>query len=110
MKLYRVEIVENAQLQWERYYDDIFITCGPQQARNTQADMKATILDLTRTAGSRPLYHEVPMAAGLGYHRINFIQGHRYYMLYRLEGDVAIIDYIANFRRSVIKMMTEEPG
>ena len=109
MKTYHVEIVEPAQRQWEGYYDDIYYNCGPQQARNTQNDLTETIIDLTRTAGKRALYHEVPIAAAMGYHRANFVKGHRYFLLYRMEGDEAVVDYIAPFRRSILKMMVEEP-
>ena len=56
MKTYRVVIVGPAQKQWRNYYDCILNSCGQQPADNTQADLRATIVDLMRTAGSRPLY------------------------------------------------------
>ncbi|MBQ6348213.1 MAG: hypothetical protein IJI71_11750 [Clostridia bacterium] len=57
MKTYRVVIVGPAQKQWRNYYDRILNACGQQPADNTQADLRATIVDLMRTAGSRPLYY-----------------------------------------------------
>lgn len=105
MKTYRVVIVGPAQKQWRDYYDRIRDFCGQQPADNTQADFRATIVDLTRTAGSRQLYHEEPLAAAMGYRRIHFVEGHHYFMLYRLVGDEAVIEYVAHFRRSVKKMM-----
>ena len=52
MKTYRVVIVGPAQKQWRNYYDCILNACGQQPADNTQADLRATIVDLMRTAGS----------------------------------------------------------
>ena len=106
MKTYRVVIVGPAQKQWRNYYDRILEYCGRQPADNTQADFRATVVDLMRTAGSRPLYYEEPLAAAMGYRRINFVEGHHYFMLYRMVGDEAVIEYVAHFRRSVKKMMT----
>ena len=60
-----------------------------------------------RTAGSRPLYYEQPIAAAMGYRRISFVEGHHYFMLYRVVEEEAVIEYIAHFRRSVQKMMQE---
>ena len=107
MKTYRVVIVDPAHRQWRHYYDRILNYCGQQPADNTQADFRATVVDLMRTAGSRPLYYDEPLAAAMGYHRVNFVEGHHYFMLYRMVGDEAIIEYVAHFRRSVRKMMQE---
>lgn len=107
MKTYRVVIVGPAQKQWRNYYDRILNACGQQPADNTQADLRATIVDLMRTAGSRPLYYEEPIAAAMGYRRVNFVEGHHYFMLYRVVGDEAVIEYVANFRRSVRKMIQD---
>ena len=107
MKTYRVVIVGPAQKQWRNYYDCILNSCGQQPADNTQADLRATIVDLMRTAGSRPLYYEEPIAAAMGYRRINFVEGHHFFTLYRVVGDEAVIEYVANFRRSVRKMIQD---
>ncbi len=107
MKTYRVVIVGPAQKQWRNYYDCILNACGQQPADNTQADLRATIVDLMRTAGSRPLYYEEPIAAAMGYRRINFVEGHHFFTLYRVVGDEAVIEYVANFRRSVRKMIQD---
>ena len=107
MKTYRVVIVGPAQKQWRNYYDRILNSCGQQPADNTQADLRATIVDLMRTAGSRPLYYEEPIAAAMGYRRINFVEGHHFFTLYRVVGDEAVIEYVANFRRSVRKMIQD---
>ena len=107
MKTYRVVIVAPAQKQWRNYYDHILNYCGQQPANNTHADFRATIVNLMRTAGSRPLFYNEPLAAAMGYHRVNFVEGHHYFMLYRVVGDEAIIEYVAHFRRSVRKVMQE---
>ena len=106
MNTYRVVIVAPAQKQWRNYYDRILNSCGQQPADNTQADLRATIVDLMRTAGSRPLYYEEPIAAAMGYRRVNFVEG-QHFMLYRVVGDEAVIEYVANFRRSVRKMIQD---
>ena len=107
MKTYHVVIVGPAQKQWRNYYDCILNSCGQQPTDNTQADLRATIVDLMSTAGSRPLYYEEPIAAAMGYRRINFVEGHHFFMLYRVVGDEAVIEYVANFRRSVRKMIQD---
>ena len=107
MRTFRVVIVGPAQQQWRRYYDRIYEYCGQQHAENTQADFRATIVDLMRTAGSRQMYYDEPLAAAMGYHRINFVEGHHYFMLYRIIGNEAVIEYVAHFRRSVKKVLTE---
>ena len=107
MKNYHVVIVNPAQKQWRHYYDRIRDYCGQQSSDNTQADFRATIVDLMRTAGSRSLYYEEPLAAAMGYRRINFVEGHHFFMLYRVVGDEAVIEYVANFRRSVRKMIQD---
>jgi hypothetical protein len=53
------------------------------------------------------LYYEEPIAAAMGYRRINFVEGHHFFMLYRVVGDEAVIEYVANFRRSVRKMIQD---
>lgn len=106
MRTYNVVIVASAQAMWRKYYNDIAEHCGIDPAKNTQADFKATVLDLMRTAGSRPLYYEEPIAAAMGYHRVNFVGGHKYFMLYRVVGNEAVIEYIAHHKRSVLRMLT----
>lgn len=108
MRTYRVVIVAPAQRQWRAYYDRIDEYCGRQPADHVQADFKATVLDLMRTAGSRPLYYEEPLATAMGYRRINFVEGHSYFMLYRIVGNEAVIEYVAHFRRSVKKVLAEQ--
>ena len=107
MKCWRVVIVGKAQRQWRSYYDWICVNYGRQPADNVQADFRATILDLIKTAGSRPLYNGEPIAAAMGYRRMNFVEGHHYFMLYRLVGDEAVVEYVAHFRRSVKRVLTE---
>ena len=66
--------------------------CNRQAAENLIEDYLETIEDLSLSAGSLKLDDDEKCAA-LGYHRIHF-KKHRYFMLFRLEGDTAIIDRI----------------
>ena len=67
-------------------------------------DFEVTKQSLSRTAGSLKLCDN-PKLKALGYRRMNFLS-HRYFMLYRLEGMVAIVDnifheyFVDNFHNS----------
>ena len=63
-----------------------------QAAQNVLNDFEATKESLKYVAGSLKLCDN-PRLKQLGYHRINFLN-HRYFMLYRIEDDVVIIDNI----------------
>lgn len=105
MIVYSVVIGERARADWQKYITHILQEYGKQPAVNTHNDFIATIQELSRTAGSLQLYYEEPLAAAMGYHRINFVGGHHYYMLYRIVGHEAIIDFVAHYRRSVKRMI-----
>lgn len=108
MKRYRVVIEEQARADWRKYVTHIRDKYGRDPALNTHDDFIATLEEISRSGGNLALYYEEPLAAAMGYHRINFIKGHKYYMLYRISGNEAIVDFVAHFRRSVIKVMTRE--
>ncbi len=61
-----------------------------QAAENVLNDYDATIESLRHVAGSLKLCDN-PRLHQLKYHRINFFN-HGYFMLYRIEDDVVIID------------------
>ena len=105
MTLYNVVIGERARADWQGYIIHILQKFGRQPATNTHNDFIATIQELSRTAGSLQLYYDEPLAAAMGYHRINFVVGHHYYMLYRIVGHEAIIDFVSHYRRSVKRMI-----
>ena len=63
-----------------------------QAASNILADCEATKQSLSLTAGSLKLCDN-PKLRAFGYRRIPFLS-HRYFMLYRIEKDAAVIDSI----------------
>ena len=63
-----------------------------QAAQNVLNDFDATKESLKMVAGSLKLCDN-PRLRHLGYHRINFLY-HKYFMLYRIEGDMVIVDNI----------------
>lgn len=73
----------------------IFEKNNVQAAKNVLDDFEKTKDILTRVAGSlKPC--DNPHLRQLGYHRINFLN-HRYFMLYRIDGDMVFIDNIFHF-------------
>ena len=90
---YRVVITSDAEEDLEgfiRYL--LFEKRNEQAAANVLNDFEVTKQSLSRTAGSLKLCDN-PKLKALGYRRMNFLS-HRYFMLYRLEGMVAIVDNI----------------
>ena len=90
---YKVVVTKDAQEDLEcfiRYL--IFEKKSLQAAENVLNDYDATIESLRHVAGSVKLCDN-PRLHQLKYRRINFLN-HRYFMLYRIEDDVVIIDNI----------------
>lgn len=90
---YKVVLTEDAEAdldQFVRYL--LFIKKSEQAASNVLDDFEVTKRSLAHVAGS---LHDCgnPRLKKLGYKRINFLS-HRYFMLYRIEGDKAIVDNI----------------
>lgn len=81
---------ENDLNQFVRYL--LFEKHSEQAARNLLNDFELTKQNLQRVAGSLKDC-ENPRLKELGYKRINFT-AHRYFMLYRVEENRAIIDGI----------------
>ena len=63
-----------------------------QAATNVLNDFEATKQNLAIIAGSLKLCDN-PKLKALGYRKINFTK-HQYYMLYKIEGEYAIVDNI----------------
>ena len=68
----------------------LFEKMSEQAAEAVLEDYDETLDELERVAGSLKLVDN-PRLAKLGYRRINF-KRHRYYFLYRIAGDTAIVD------------------
>ena len=90
---YKVVITEDAEADL-----DAFIGYLLSEKKNRQAatavldDFELTKESLKRVAVSLKLCDN-PKLDVLGYRRINFLS-HRYFMLYRIEGDTAVVDNI----------------
>lgn len=63
-----------------------------QAAKSVYQDYVLTRKKLESLAGSIRLDDDPDLAA-LGYHRMHF-EKHNYFLLYRVEGDKALIDYL----------------
>ncbi len=70
----------------------LYIKKDEQAARNLLDDLESTKETLSHVAASLK-YCENPRLKDLGYRRIDFLN-HRYFILYRLDDNVAIIDNI----------------
>ena len=90
---YKVSIAQGAEEDLEQFLRYlIHEKKNRQAAKNLLDDFEITKERLGKVAGSLKDC-ENPKLRILGYKRINFIK-HRYFMLYRIVEDVAIIDAI----------------
>ena len=90
---YKVVIASDAEEDLDgfiRYL--LFEKQSTQAASNLLDDFEATKQSLSRVAGSLKMCDN-PKLKEFVYRRINFLS-HRYFMMYRIEGDVAIVDNI----------------
>ena len=85
--------MRNAEADLDRFITYLLLEKKSEQAaRNLLNDFETTKASLTNVAGSLKLCNN-PKLRELGYHRINFLS-HRYFMLYRIEGDTVYVDNI----------------
>ena len=90
---YKVVITSDAEADLDgflRYL--LFEKKSDQAASNVLNDFEATKISLSKVAWSLKLCDN-PRLRELGYRRMNFLS-HRYFMLFRLEGNTAIVDNI----------------
>ncbi len=90
---YRVLITSDAEADLEgfiRYL--LYEKKNEQAATNILNDFEATKQTLSKVAASLKLCDNSKLSA-LGYRRMNFLS-HRYFMLYRIEGETAVVDNI----------------
>lgn len=90
---YKVVITSDAEADLDgfiRYL--LFEKKSDQAASNVLNDFEATMIGLSRVAGSLKLCDN-PQLRELGYRRMNFLS-HDYFLLYRIEGGTAIVDNI----------------
>ena len=92
---YRVTMMEGAEEDLDRFVAYLlFEKKNEQAASNLLDDFEKTKASLSNVAGSLKLCDN-PKLKELGYRRINFLS-HRYFMLYRIEGNTVFIDKIFN--------------
>lgn len=90
---YKVVITLDAEEDLEGFIKYLlFEKKSEQAASNVLNDFEVTKQNLSRVAGSLKLCDN-PILKQLGYRRINFLS-HRYFMLYRVENNIAIVDNI----------------
>ena len=90
---YRVAMMEGAEEDLNRFI--AYLLCekkNEQAARNLLDDFEKTKANLSNVAGNLKLCDN-PKLKELGYRRINFLS-HRYFMLYRIEGNAVFVDNI----------------
>ena len=87
-KVFATDDVEEDLSEFVQYL--LFEKMSEQAANAVLEDYDETLGELEKVAGSLKLVDN-PGLASLGYRRIYF-KRHRYYFLYRVEGDVAIVD------------------
>ena len=88
---YKILITKDAEEDLDRFIKYlIFEKKSVQAAQNVLNDYDATIESLKHVAGSLKLCDN-PRLRELEYRRINFLN-HRYFMLYRIVDDVAVVD------------------
>lgn len=90
---YRVIITEDAEEDMENFvYYLLFEKKNEQAASKLMDDFEAAITILKHAAESLKVCENQHLKE-LGYRRINF-KSHRYFMLYRVEGDAVYVDNI----------------
>lgn len=90
---YKVIITEDAEADMDKFVHYLlFEKKNEQAAINLIDDFEATIAILTHAAESLKMCENQHLKE-LEYRRINFMS-HRYFMLYRVEGDKVFVDSI----------------
>ena len=90
---YKVIVTESAETDLEKFIQYLLLEKkSAKAASNLINDFEATKNSLSLVAGSL-MFCENPKLRKLGYRRMNFLS-HRYFLLYRMEGETAIIDNI----------------
>ena len=90
---YKVVITTDAEEDLDRFIRYLlFEKQNSQAASNVLNDFEETVHTLSNVAGSLKLCDN-PRLNALGYRKIHFLS-HRYFLLYRLEGNQAIVDNV----------------
>ena len=90
---YKVVITFDAEQDLEEIIRYLLIEKkSAEAAANVLNDFETTKQNLSKVAGSLK-YCDNPKLKDQGYKRINFLS-HRYFMMYRIQGDKVIVDNI----------------
>jgi plasmid stabilization system protein ParE len=90
---YDVQLTEDAEYDLDNYLSYLmFVKKSEQASKNFLEDFEETKNALWQVAGSLKLCENSRLRTE-GYRRINFLS-HRYFMLYRVVNDVAIVEHI----------------
>jgi len=90
---YKVNLMQSAEEDLDNFIAYLlFEKKNEQAAQNFLDDFERTKESLCHAAGSFKLCENAKLKA-LGYRRVNFLS-HRYFMLYRVEGNMVFIDSI----------------
>lgn len=90
---YRVVVTKDAEEDLDSFIKNLVLEKRSEKAaENLLNDFLATKECLRYVAGSLKQCDN-PKLRQMGYRRINFLN-HRYFMMYRIEGDVVIIDNV----------------
>ena len=101
---YKVVMMKGAEEDLDRFIAYLlFEKRNEQAARNLLDDFEKTKSNLSNVAGSLKLCDN-PKLRELGYRRINFLM-HRYFLLYRIEGNIVFIDNIFHELQDYESMM-----
>ncbi|WP_026658755.1 type II toxin-antitoxin system RelE/ParE family toxin [Butyrivibrio sp. AC2005] len=93
---YKVVMTEDAEKDFDNFlYYLVYIKRNPQAASHLIDCVEETKFRLAEVAGSLKLCENEKLKS-FGYHRINFKEMD-YFFLYRVEGDMAIIDNMFHY-------------
>lgn len=102
---YKVLITKDAEEDLDRFVSYLLLEKRNEQAAgNLLQDFEATKESLSHVAGSLKLCENKRLNK-LGYRRINFLS-HRYFMLYRVQGDEVFVDNIFHELQDFEKKMS----
>lgn len=91
MSHYRVEVTDDAKADLDEFVTYLLLVKKSEQAADSLLDdFLDAVGELEDVAGSLKLDDDKDLAA-LGYHRIH-LKKHRYYLLYRIEGQTVVVD------------------
>lgn len=90
---YKILVTADAEVDLENFILYLLVEKQNEQAASSLLNDFEQTKDMLSKVASSLKYCDNPKLNELGYRRINFIY-HRYFMLYRIENEVVIIDNI----------------